>query len=365
MSKNTRNRTRVIIRKKRRFRKRLLFIIIPILLLLIGGGAWAASLYFKAETVMKDSYEDDGREKSERREEKVHPKFDNVSVLIMGIDESDHRENEGASRTDALILATLNKDEKSVQLHSIPRDSYVYIPERGYEDKINHAHYFGGHDSTIETVEELLDIPVDYWVKLNFQAFVDVIDAIDGIELDVPYEFSESDSNDKRDSIHLMEGRQVLNGEEALAFARTRKHDNDIERGKRQLEIMQAVFDKTTSFSSLTRLDDVIQAVGDNMRTNMQFDEMKGFIHYGTNGRNLTVDSFSLEGDDWQPGNIYYYQLDELALNETKSRLKAHLELEDIDGDSDLMNSEMELTEEGLPEEEQSEEQSEEQTYEQ
>src|SRR5699024_7653135 len=119
---------------------------------------------------------------------------------------------------------------------SIPRDSYVYIPEVGYEDKINHAHAFGGHRATIDAVENLLDIPVDYWVKLNFNAFVDVIDAIDGIDVEVPYEFTESNSDDKRDSIHLFPGKQLVDGEEALALARTRKLDNDIERGKRQLE---------------------------------------------------------------------------------------------------------------------------------
>lgn len=325
----SKNKTRIAIQKKRKLRKRVYFVLIPILIAFLSIAGWAVSLYMKAETVINDSYEDDGREKSELREEKVHPKFDNVSVLIMGVDENDHRDNAENSRTDALILATLNKDEKSIKLHSIPRDSYVYIPERGYEDKINHAHFFGGHESTIETVEGLLDIPVDYWVKLNFNAFVDVIDAINGIEVEVPYEFRESDSMDKRDTIHLLPGKQLLNGEEALALARTRKHDNDIERGKRQLEIIKSVVDKAVSLSSIMKLDDVIQAVGDNMATNMKFEEMRSFISYGTSGKNLTIDSYTLEGNDHQPGSIYYWQLDEVALDETKIMLKEHLELAD------------------------------------
>ncbi|HLS07335.1 MAG TPA: LCP family protein [Bacillota bacterium] len=344
MSFNEKNNTRVKIQKKRKFRRRLLFILIPFLLLVAGVGTWAANIYFKAEKAISESYTDDGREKSELRVEKVHPKFDNVSILIMGIDASDHRENHDSARTDALILATLNKEDKSVKLHSIPRDTYVYIPERGFEDKINHAHAFGGHESTIETVENLLDIPVDYWIKLNFKAFVDVVDALNGVEVEVPYEFRESDSNDKRDSIHLLPGQQILNGEEALAFARTRKHDNDVERGKRQIEIVKSVADKATSLSSLTKIDDMIEAVGDNMETNISPDEMRGFIHYGTNGRNLSIDSYSLEGTDYQPGSIYYYQLDEVALNETKEMLKKHLELPDAnDGTSE---GNLELTEE-------------------
>lgn len=142
------------------------------------------------------------------------------------------------------MLATLNEKEKSVKLLSIPRDSYVYIPERGYSDKITHAHYFGGVSSTLDTVEELLDIPVDYYVKMNFDAFMDVVDALGGIDVDVPVTFTEQNSKDKAGAIHLEKGYQELDGEQALALARTRKIDNDIERGKRQQLIMQAIMKK-------------------------------------------------------------------------------------------------------------------------
>src|SRR5690625_1854237 len=188
----------------------LYFILIPILVLFVGVLSYATYLYAKADSVLSDSYEEDERGKSELRDEMVDPNIDNVSVLIMGVDASNVRANAESSRTDALMVATLNKDDKSVKLLSIPRDSYVYIPEVGYEDKINHAHAFGGTYAAIETVENLLDIPVDYYVKLNFHAFVDVVDAIGGVEVEVPYEFQESNSADKRDSIHLFPGEQNL-----------------------------------------------------------------------------------------------------------------------------------------------------------
>src|SRR5699024_4679273 len=111
-----------------------------------------------------------------------------ISVLIMGVDASEKRKDDGSPRTDALMVATFNKKEKSVKVVSIPRDAKVYIPIRDREDKINHAHAFGharGGDNqaalaTVDTVEHLLDIPIDYWVKLNFEAFIDVVEAIDG-----------------------------------------------------------------------------------------------------------------------------------------------------------------------------------------
>src|SRR5699024_8863115 len=244
------------------------------------------------------------------------------------------------SRTDALILATLNKDDKSVKLLSIPRDSFVYIPEVGKEDKINHAHAFGGTKATIDTIENTFDIPVDYYLILNFNAYVDVVDAVGGVDVDVPYEFKESDSNDKRDTIHLYEGYQNLDGEEALAFARTRKKNSDFDRGQRQLEVINSIIDKSTSLSSIMKYDDIIEAVGDNLKTNMTFMVMKSFFSYATNGKGIDVDMLSLEGNDYQPGNIYYWQIDDVSLQNTIATMKSHLEidgysLDDLDDDGE------------------------------
>ena len=129
-----------------------------------------------------------------------------------------------------MLVATFNRKANSINLLSIPRDSYVYIPEVGYKDKINHAHAFGGPVSTIETVEELLEIPIDYYVKINFDAFIEIIDALGGIDMYVPITFTEQDSMTGAGAISLNEGYQHLNGEETLALARTRKIDNDLER---------------------------------------------------------------------------------------------------------------------------------------
>ncbi|WP_373893890.1 LCP family protein [Virgibacillus sp. CBA3643] len=328
MVKNNPDPTRSGRKRKRKLRKRAYLILIPLIAFVAVAG-YGAYLYIKADTVLSDSHVDDGREKSDLREVAVDPTEDNVSILIMGVDSNDHRDNSESARTDALMLATLNKDDNSVELVSIPRDSYVYIPEVGYETKINHAHAYGGVKATVETVENLLEIPVDYYAKVNFHAFVDVVDALGGIDAEVPYEFTESNSMDERDAIHLYPGEQELNGEEALALARTRKQDNDIERGKRQQDIIQGVVDKTISASSILKFDNVIEAVGDNMTTNMTFGEMKSFISYATNSTDLAINTSTLEGYDYQPGSTYYWQLDQVALGETQSLLKGHLDITD------------------------------------
>ena len=312
-------------KKKRKLRKRIFFVLIPLVVFLTAFG-YASYLYMKADSVLSESYEETGKEKSDLREEAVDPKIDNVSVLIMGVDASDIRANADSSRTDTMMVATLNKDSNSVNLLSIPRDSYVYVPEVGYETKINHAHSYGGSQAAVETVENLLEIPIDYYVKVNFDAFIDVVDALNGITVDVPYELYEQDSTDTANAIHLLPGKQNLNGEEALALARTRKMDNDIERGKRQQEIIKAILNKSVSLNSILKYDDIIEAVGSNMTTNMTFSEMKSFISYGTSG-DLNINTLNLEGTDYQPGSTYYWQLDEIALEETRETLQEHLEI--------------------------------------
>ncbi|KAB2336775.1 LytR family transcriptional regulator [Cytobacillus depressus] len=316
-------------RAKKQSKKRkkvFLFVLTPFLIVLLGATSYAALLYNKAQSVMDNSYEPIIREQT-KREQKVDPKLDNISVLIVGIDDSNTRNYSSGSRTDALMLATFNEQAKSVKLLSIPRDSYVYIPRKGYNDKINHAYGKGGIASTMETVEGLLDIPIDYYVNVNFNAFIDIVDALSGIEVDVPYTFSEQDSHDRQNAIHLKAGLQQLNGEEALALARTRKLDNDVERGKRQQEILKAIANKATSVKSVTKYADVIEAVGENMTTDLSFTEMKKFIDYMTAGTKLNIESLSLAGADNYINGIYYYQLDTASLNEIKQTLKSHLDV--------------------------------------
>lgn len=262
-------------------------------------------------------------EREVKREEKVETIEDNISVLFVGVDDSEKRsQGDDNTRSDALILATLNNKQKSVKLVSIPRDSYVYIPYVKHKDKITHAHAYGGTLASIETVEELFDIPIDYYVKMNFNAFIDIVDALGGVNVEVPYDILELDENDKR-TVDLKAGYQLLDGREALALARTRKKDSDIERGKRQQEILKAIITKAATPTSLMKYDDVIEAVGENMKTDMTFREMKGLIGYLSQGV-PKMDSLYLEGtDSWEGG--YYYILNEQSLIDTKQILQNHL----------------------------------------
>ncbi|WML59043.1 LCP family protein [Neobacillus sp. PS2-9] len=346
-------RTHLMSQKKRKSRKKRFFmwIILPLLIVALGGTAYATFILKKAESVVNKSYKP--VDVASKREVKVDPSMDNISILLIGVDTSKSREKiyGDAVRSDALLVATLNIKEKSVKLLSIPRDSYVYIPGKDKFDKITHAHAYGGPKMTIETVQEMLDIPIDYYVKVNFYAFIDVVNALDGIDVEVPYAISEKDSEDHHDAIRLKPGFQTLNGEQALALARTRHKDTDVMRGMRQQEIIKAILKKALSIQSFSKHTDVIEAVGDNMQTNMSFKDIKSLMDYGLAGSGLKIDTLNLKGEDAYINRIYYYKLDDESLEETKNILKAHLGTNSSDStttstDSEGSNSDTDSTEE-------------------
>ncbi|MFJ7950732.1 LCP family protein [Lysinibacillus sp. NPDC096418] len=328
--------------KKRKSSKFSLIIKTTLLLvasLLICATAYGVYITKQVKYAADESFEAlEGRNVPALREEKVTPVNDNVSILFVGVDDSENRgQGSENSRSDALVLATLNNTTKTIKMLSIPRDSYVYIPKVGYNDKITHAHAYGGTLTTIETVEKLFDIPINYYVRMNFNAFIDVVDALGGIEAEVPYALNEKDEFD-RNTVKLQPGLQHLNGRQALALARTRKQDNDIERGKRQQEILTAIIKQVTSVGSITKYDDVIKALGNNMKTDMTFDEMKSFLSFLSQGM-PRIDSLTLDGLDDQSTGVYYYQLDKNSIEEVTNTLKNHLGLKKEESSSSLTNA--------------------------
>ncbi|GGF31189.1 LytR family transcriptional regulator [Halobacillus andaensis] len=320
---------------KRRKLKIALWSLAFVLLLTVGATAgYAAFLTDKARDTADASHESlDRGDKSDKRDEIVTPDLNSTSVLFIGVDDSetrDSRDSGGRSLSDALVLATFNDEDKSVKLVSIPRDSYAYIPEVGYNDKITHAHAFGGTDATIETVENLLDVPVDYYVRLNFNSFVDVVNSINGVEFDVPFDLAEQNSEDTKNAIELEEGRQVVNGEEALALVRSRQYDSDLARGERQMEMIEAIVDKAASVGSISNYGNIIDSIGDNMKTNLTFSQMTSYKDYVLSEEGLNFDEMQLEGEGgYKDDGIWYFQIDENSLMNIQSTLRAHLDLEE------------------------------------
>lgn len=145
------------------------------------------------------------------------------------------------SRSDAMILSTFNQKKHQIRMLSIPRDTISYIPKVGYYDKITHAHAYGGPLAAMDSVEATMNVPVDYYVRINMKAFVEAVDELGGIYYDVPYNLNEPNSDDTG-RIKIKKGYQKLNGDQALAVARTRHHDSDLKRGQRQMELIKILF---------------------------------------------------------------------------------------------------------------------------
>lgn len=316
--------------KRKRTSKKKVFLWSFIVLFLLGAGivsGYGAYLTDKAKQATTSSQLELKRgDMSKKRDEIVDPYQDNISILFLGVDDSEKRDYDSNARSDAMVLATLNEEEKSIKLVSIPRDSYAYIPQMDKMDKITHAHAYGGVDYAVSTVENLFDVPVDYYVRLNFNAFVETVDTLGGIEFDVPFDMTEKNSDDQHGAIQLEEGQQDITGEEALALARSRQYDSDQARGKRQMEILQSIFDEASDMKSVTKYGSLIDSIGNNMKTNMSFDEMSALHNYVLN-RNISFETMQLDGEGTYINDLYYFKVYDDSLASIQSELQTHLDL--------------------------------------
>ena len=174
-----------------------------------------------------------------------------VTVLVMGVDYRDWEAGNDASRTDTMMLLTIDPVAKTAGALSIPRDLWAAIP--GFNPaKINTAHYFGeiynypggGPALAVKTVENLIGVPIDYYVRLDFNAFVDFIDFIEGVKVTVTETIELEIIGQQFDTV-LTPGRYTLNGKQALAYARNRYNKGgDFDRARRQQEIILGIRDR-------------------------------------------------------------------------------------------------------------------------
>src|SRR5699024_4723567 len=295
---------------------------------------------------VSDSYEATDRERSDVIMEEVYLNLDSFTVLIMGIDESEARsESEGLEsdgfRTDTMILATFDKDEDDIKLVSIPRDTLAYFPDENYYDKITHAHRNGGPESSMLAVEGLLNVPVDYYIRVSMPAVVDVVDALGGVDFDVPFDMESPTSLD-RGTIEIEEGEQTLNGEEALGVIRNRDVDTDLGRGNRQLEMVEAIMQKAKSTGPLTKMDELIEVVADNVRHDMSSDTIRDLASYYA-FNSIEFDNTQIVGEDfwYQRNGAYFYLADPEHLLAISNTLRDILDIEETEP-YDLINLRLE-----------------------
>ena len=304
-------------------------------------------IYKKEKTYTKDEIAKlTGEDTNISSSDKIDEPF---TVLVMGIDSTASTLKKNASGNgDALMLLTFNPKTLNATILSIPRDTYVPIAcfTNQKENKITHAAW-NGASCMIKTIENFTGIDIDYYVKVNFQGVVKLVDAMDGIEVDVPLDFCESNSKRATSEdklICLKEGKQTLNGEQALALARHRKTllTGDLQRGVNQQLVIQGMLNKVKSIKSAGQMLKILDMVSQNIDTNFTtnqilsfYDIAKNLVLTSSESSNLiNIRQLYLSGSsqmiyDERSGLVLYnYIPNESSLNQIVKAMKDNLSAE-------------------------------------
>ncbi len=230
------------------------------------------------------------KEETEDISKPVSVNKDCFTVFISGIDTRGPVST--VSRSDVNMLATVNTNTNKILLTSIPRDYYVYIPELGAKDKLTHAG-LKGIDSSVSTLEELLDIDINYYARVNFTSLIKMVDALGGIEVYVPYDIYTSPKyNAKKGLVHM-------NGEMALWYSRERYNlpNGDNDRILNQQRVIQGMINKLISPKIITNYTDILDSISGSFETNMTSKEITDLLKKQLDTMDTwDIQSYALEG---------------------------------------------------------------------
>lgn len=290
--------------------------------ILLGIGAYAGKMYLDVAKTANKMHEPIKKEM--RQDTQFRNNVNEIAeqkpfaVLLLGLDTGDFGRND-VGRSDSIIVATVNPKKKETMLVSIPRDTYTEIVGRNVKDKINHAYAFGGVPMAMDTAENLLQIPIDYYASINMEGMEQLVDAVGGIEVNNPFAF-------KYEGIDFAKGDIHLDGIEALQFSRMRYDDpkGDYGRQDRQRIVLQALAKKALTVASITKYKSILDALGSNIKTNITWDEMKKIeSDYRPALGNIKQDF--MQGDGVMINDISYQQIPEAELQRVRALLKEQL----------------------------------------
>jgi polyisoprenyl-teichoic acid--peptidoglycan teichoic acid transferase len=267
----------------------------------ISIGGYAYYLYHSAKDAVNEMQEnvetDQPKPIVTGNLEEIKP----ISIMLLGVDE---REGD-SGRSDTMMIIAVDPKEDKMLMFNIPRDTRTEIIGKGFDDKINHAYAFGGTQMAMDTAENFLDTSIDYYVKVNMESFKDIVNAVGGVEVDNPFAFSDG-------GYTFPEGKQELNGKEALAYSRMRYKDpkGDLGRNDRQRQVITSIIDKGARVSSITKFDNILDILSENVKTNMTFQEMKDIQKNYKSARH-NIESTEIKSSGEMIGGTYYGIVDE------------------------------------------------------
>ncbi|MDF2569092.1 MAG: tagU [Sporomusa sp.] len=233
-----------------------------------------------------------------------------VNILLLGVDDKDHENPyDLARRSDTMMVASISPQEGTVNLLSLPRDTKVTIPGRKGYDKLNHAYAYGGAELTRSTVEQFLHIPINYYVVIDWQAFIKVIDILGGVDLYVEHDMNYEDPYANLD-IHINKGYQHLDGEKAGQYVRFRSDElGDIGRVQRQQRFLKALAKEMMQVGTILKVPALVNTLNQYVETDMSAmtmvkvaNSLKSFSSSNLNTEMLPGDFATIDGlSYWVP----------------------------------------------------------------
>lgn len=255
------------------------------------------------------------------------------NIYISGIDTSGAVST--VSRSDVNLILTVNMNTHKILMTTTPRDSYVRIPDGGADqyDKITHAGIYG-IETSVKTLENLYDIPINYYARLNFTSFVKLINALGGVTVYNDQAFTSLHGNYNFGVGNI----NLTSGEEALGFVRERYslEHGDYDRGNNQLKVIQAIVEKLTSFQSVSNYSDVISTLQDSIQTNMPLNTMMSLVNEQLDsGKTFIFSSQEVTGTGstgqltsyaMPNASLYMIQLDDASVAKASQAIKNVME---------------------------------------
>ena len=301
------------------------FLFAILLLFLIVVGVYIIDVYRNIDNTTDEIYEPIAEEVEPIREAPISlSSKDPISILLLGVDTGDLGRTE-RGRSDTMMIVTVNPNTKKSTITSIPRDTYTEIVGYGTMDKLNHAYAFGGNAMAINSVQNLLDIPIDYYVTVNMAGIQEIVNAVGGIDIVSPLTFSQEGYTFYQGEVNH------LDGPAALSFARMRYEDPEGDTGRqaRQRLIIEGVVNKVVSASTLLNYQNILGSLSNNIQTSFQ---MKDYLalqgnDYLAAARNIQSEQIASSGGIAEDG-IYYSYIPEDELYRIHSLLQTELELD-------------------------------------
>ncbi len=264
----------------------------------IGLGAYGLTILNQSTNSLSKTYKGIGDENNVIAENKP------MTILLMGVDTgSGSREDQWVGNSDTMILVTVNPQTRETTIMSLERDILTNITQDGetVQAKLNAAYAQGGAELAIKTIQDLMNIHIDRYAMINMKGLVQLVDKVGGITVNNPFDFDISiEENEPEYTAKIPPGRQEIDGEQALVYSRMRYQDpeGDYGRQKRQREVIEKIIKKVLTLDGLSNYQGIIEAVSDNMQTNISLDtnSLMQLMGYRDALKNIRMEQ--LKGED-------------------------------------------------------------------